>query len=492
MNRRHQILAGLTLIFILCFLLLSSQFPNNPGLPKFIRPHVSSSVSNASLGDQIQMSTVTATTAATFHQGASESTVGIESIKGLPSNKGPSLKDIKIALFETNGWHDEVLASYIHSIGSQQQVALRVFKQKLRFSIEDVLSDFDLPRGLPDYEQWQDFMEGESFYEPDILVMTTCELDFPHLGPRLAWLLKHGKTYIFCVIHNSDVWFKPESELDAVKPWAEKGRIAFIALSPAVAKTLEEKGMETWPRQGHNRVQRLIEYYAPIFPVKLPAPPATPEEQNRKQKFKDSIAIQGNFESFRRDYQGTFEKMQEYMSIQAKQLNSSGLSTSSDHQAQSQHQIQLSTLELHLIGYGEPHPKVPETIQDNVFLHELLPYRKFYDLLSTQSAILPAFATDIYLWRKASSSITASFISGSPLVADKELLRAYSYVGEDAVYLQADNKTDFETLKRVLSAPRQERIEKVRRVRERAKEVIEENVIKMGGWIRKAEGEMGE
>ena len=485
MNRYHQILAGLILTLILCFILLSSYFS------KFIRPYDSLNTSISHLEDQVQASTVTITTTATVTQVAAKSTAFVEGDKSPYPGEESSLKDIKVALFETNGWHDEVLAACIHSIGSQPQVALRVFKQNLRFSVEDVLSDFDLSRGLPKYEQWQDFLEGESFYKPDILVMTTCELDFPQLAPRLAWLLKQGKTYIYCIIHNSDRWFKPEPQLEIVRPWAEQGRIVFIALSPAVAKTLKEKGMETWPRQGQDKVPRLIQYYAPIFPAKLPALLAIPEGQDEKQKAKDSIAIQGNFESFRRDYHGAFERMQEYVSTHTQRSNPLDASSTGDREAQGQQTTQSSVLELHLIGYGTPHPEVPETIKNNVFFHELLPYRKYYDLLSTQSAILPVFATDIYLWQKASSSVPASFISGSPLIANKELLSAYSYIGEDAVYLQGDNETDFDVLGRVLRAPQSERGEKVRRVRERAMEVVEENVSKMGEWIRKATEEMG-
>ena len=49
-------------------------------------------------------------------------------------------------------------------------------------------------------------------------------------------------------------------------------------------------------------------------------------------------------------------------------------------------------------------------------------------------AVLPAFASPVYLTRKASSSVAAAIICGTPLLADPALLQAYSYLPPNAVF----------------------------------------------------------
>jgi len=54
-------------------------------------------------------------------------------------------------------------------------------------------------------------------------------------------------------------------------------------------------------------------------------------------------------------------------------------------------------------------------------------------------AVLPAFASNVYYTTKASSSVAAAIICGTPLLADHELLAAYSYLSEDAVILKVSS-----------------------------------------------------
>ena len=76
-------------------------------------------------------------------------------------------------------------------------------------------------------------------------------------------------------------------------------------------------------------------------------------------------------------------------------------------------------VKLHLIGHG-PHVQVPENIRNNVAFDEDLSYPDFYRLLSKSYAVIPAFASDTYLDRKASSTVPASLIAGVPLVARRK------------------------------------------------------------------------
>lgn len=503
MHRNLQVGIGVLFVLILFFSLLPKQYVHAPQLPNITWiDSVSNPTRNLAAPEKeaIPVSTVTVTATATVTRevgisGASHPAGAIDdqssgAVRAPAPKAYPGPKEVKVALFETNGWHDEVVASLIHSLGSQSQVDLRIFNENFRYGIQDVLAKFKLSRPMPVYENWKVFMKEEQ-YVPDIMVMTTCELDVAHLAPRLQKLIKEKRTYLFCIIHNSNVWFKPDKHLGIIKPWAQQGLINFIVLSEAVIKTMETKGMESWPRSGPDSVDRTIRYYAPIFPAYLPPVSAMVEEDKHKNaRGNDSFGMQGIFNSNRRNYNETFKNLQEFIDDREKQNEASGAASSADGRGDAA--TQDRNIQLSILGHleGEP-PAIPDKLKNSVQFHDSLNYTDFYQVLSQQFAILPAFADNKYLWKKASSSIAASFISGTPIVADEAILKAYSYIGEDAVYLQSANETDFDVLRRVLAGPREWRVEKMKRVRERAEEVIEENKSKMKAWITEAGARTG-
>lgn len=51
-------------------------------------------------------------------------------------------------------------------------------------------------------------------------------------------------------------------------------------------------------------------------------------------------------------------------------------------------------------------------------------------------AVLPAFASNVYYTSKASSSVATAITCGTPLLADEELLAAYSYLPQEAAFLK--------------------------------------------------------
>ena len=54
--------------------------------------------------------------------------------------------------------------------------------------------------------------------------------------------------------------------------------------------------------------------------------------------------------------------------------------------------------------------------------------QEFYQVISSAEAIVPAFAGDAYYRSTASSSVAAAFLCDTPLLADEQLLRHYSYL----------------------------------------------------------------
>jgi hypothetical protein len=61
-------------------------------------------------------------------------------------------------------------------------------------------------------------------------------------------------------------------------------------------------------------------------------------------------------------------------------------------------------------------------------------WQEYYRAIQGTLAVLPAFASPVYLTRKASSSVAAAVICGTPLLADAALLQAYSYLPPRAVF----------------------------------------------------------
>ncbi len=61
-------------------------------------------------------------------------------------------------------------------------------------------------------------------------------------------------------------------------------------------------------------------------------------------------------------------------------------------------------------------------------------------------AVVPAFASDHYYTTKASSSVAAALICGTPLLASAELLAAYSYLHANATFLQVKRLPPFMTV----------------------------------------------
>lgn len=57
-------------------------------------------------------------------------------------------------------------------------------------------------------------------------------------------------------------------------------------------------------------------------------------------------------------------------------------------------------------------------------------WQDYYRALHACIAVVPAFASPAYNLNKGSSSVAAAIAAGTPLLADRALLRAYSFLQE--------------------------------------------------------------
>lgn len=63
-------------------------------------------------------------------------------------------------------------------------------------------------------------------------------------------------------------------------------------------------------------------------------------------------------------------------------------------------------------------------------------WQDYYRVVQQALAVLPAFASSVYYTTKASSSVAAALICGTPLLANAQLLAAYSYMSRNATFHQ--------------------------------------------------------
>ena len=367
-------------------------------------------------------------------------------------------KTLDVAIAETNGWHDEVVSALAHSFGSQPDVQLHLYQAKSRFGMSEITTAFKLSHPLPT-SQSSDKLSNNST-TPDILVLTTGELDAVKLQPRLEQLLAGGHTYLYCVVHHGDHWNDAKLR-KVIAPWMDKGMIEFVTLSPHTVAFLKANGLKDW-----SPTSPIIKSITPLFPIPAPSP-------NRKgvidKQRELAFAIQGIYEPSRRDFDTIFSHLQSFV----------------DASNSREDEDKRSNVTLHLLGSGN-RPPVPSGLSDHVFFDEDLSYSEYYAVLSNTFAILPAFADKDYLDRKASSTVPASLLGGTPLVATREILAAYSYLPEDAVYLQKEGETELTAVGRILQMKAKERKDKMAKVRKACANIIESNVKLIEEWMKEA------
>ncbi|KAI4719197.1 hypothetical protein E4T48_04503 [Aureobasidium sp. EXF-10727] len=361
---------------------------------------------------------------------------------------------IQVTIFEHVRAHDEVDAALVHSIASQPNVNLTLYQQEPRFGSEKIFHAFGLnytgPLN-PDH-----FMGTDKHTTiPDFLVLTTCDLAWEGAPKRLEALLAQGKTRLICVTHHAD-WFAGEQRKSDIRPWVDANMVEFWTLSPHTATFLsntiaawDSNADEPWD----SPPSPPIRVFVPVFPVAAPNVTATESSEL-------SFAMQGDYDPHRRDYKHIFERLGNFLAAAEGDRNVS----------------------MHLVGQGQ-RPSVPANVASHVFFGQGLSYIDFYALLSRVSAVLPGFASPEYLDRKASSSVPASLIAGTPLVADRKLLAAYAYVEEDSVWLQEDGENEFDVVGRMLSASAEERAEKSEHAKQNAQKIIQGNIRRVGEWL---------
>jgi len=105
--------------------------------------------------------------------------------------------------------------------------------------------------------------------------------------------------------------------------------------------------------------------------------------------------------------------------------------------------------------------------------------------MSKSFAVLPAFASETYFDRKASSTIPAALIAGAPIVATEELLKAYSYMPREATWVARPGEGEMDVIERVID-DRDGFLKRRQAVRDFTKSLLEQNQANTKAWINEA------
>jgi hypothetical protein len=366
---------------------------------------------------------------------------------------------IRIAIVESAGVHDEVTAALVYAFGGHPNAELRLYFAHQRYKSDVIINDLELETPIMSVNNSNTFKKDvNELAPPHFVISTTCELDLEKkesIVDPLRHLLHNGTTHLFCLVHHADYWNKGK-HVDAVREWVDQERVDFIGLSQHTVDYLLQKSVTQWKDLQASVTART---FPPIFPV---------NQTNNETAREISLAMQGDYAPERRDYKRIFGSLDNVV----KKIN--GTAVTEDGQAD-------ETVKLHLIGHG-PHVEVPENIRSNVAFDEDLSYPDFYTLLSQSYAVIPAFASETYLDRKASSTVPASLIAGVPLVASEQILASYSYLPRDAVWLSQPDEREMETIERVVG-DRKVFLEKKDKVRVAAEKLMKENRLNVRKWM---------
>ena len=388
---------------------------------------------------------------------------------------GKKKRRLKVAIAESMGWHDEVYAAYVHAFLSQpaDDVELGLFFKGPRWGMPDLLRTFDnLPQSLPEYVYYD--INALNLFEPDVIVSVSCEYDLRELAKRLDFLYEGKKTYLFCTAHYANLWDERHEWIEpSLTKWIEAGLVSVVTLSPHVREAFHKPGwgLSPWESlKGHRDVESNetsapipwppVEVFVPVFP------PSNDSVGGERQGEDEgvSFAIQGGVTD-NRDY----SRVMNYLADLQRSTNS------------------ISDVSLHIIGSGgweaSVHESVPNSIQSQIFFDNNLDYLDYYAYLGAKTALLPAFSKDEYLETISSSSIPASLIGGIPVVATRAMLKSYSYLREEDVYVQEDGETELEAIHRVVQMSDEDRRAKTKTVNVMRDRMVKSNAKMVGGWI---------
>lgn len=392
-----------------------------------------------------------------------------EAVATIPRPSPVPRKELRVAVVESAGENEEVTAAMVYAFGRQPLSPLSLYLLEQRFQMGEIIKEFNISSPIVAEKASIDFADvvnGPT--PPQLLISSSCETDLIRLSDPFETLLKAGKTYLFCVVNDADRW--KEGELvDKIRPWVHQQMIDFVTLSSHTARHLRTRAIANWDFNATVTVQWL----PPVFPVNLPEPPTETAQQASNTfpfaLYTDADPSQNNYTDIFASVQSVFE--------QAKNVT---------NDVDTQH---ARNVVLHLLGRG-PAPKISSSLTQNIEYNSTITFREYYTLLSHSFALMPYLPLPHFLQSRSSPAVPAALIAGVPLIANVDLLEAYSYLPPDAVWMSTTGEGEMDTVRRVVQWSAPEHWRKRQVVKKRAARIMERNVELVEEWVGIAQRKM--
>ncbi|KAK9357659.1 hypothetical protein V1504DRAFT_463755 [Lipomyces starkeyi] len=195
-----------------------------------------------------------------------------------------------------------------------------------------------------------------------------------------------------------------------MRPWILKGQWHLGTLSQHVQKFVKQNFAEFFQTGTQVTYSPWVLY--PVFKL--------PDERVQLEITKPFVTIIGALQQYRRNYTKIFDQ---YVKVRPQ-------------------------VDLVLVGNGCP-LRAPRSIKNNLIYKRGLEYPQYFNEISRALLILPSFATEHYVQSQASSTIATSVITVTPPLVMRQMLSAYAYLTEDAVWIQEDWETEVEAISRI-------------------------------------------
>lgn len=323
------------------------------------------------------------------------------------------VKPRRILVREGGGYHEEVSTSFLASLSRSRRTRSTISLRKPRFDMESIN---DQIRWLHPPSKLGGMTLDPSEVarlDPHVVIAITCGDDLKERSSTYDDIFEQTRAILYCVVHHAERFKGKSPWARQTRKWIIARRIRFIALSDHVLQTLK-------PHIGNAPAVT----YPPIFDAG-----AKRVDDDQKQPY---FAMQGNIDTKRRSYKEVFSSLQKH----------------------SKETFMSNNIHSHLYVLGRGSlENVPQEIKGMIHIERALKYLDFYNVLANSIAIIPAFASYDYFVNKASSSVPASIISGTPLVVTQELLDSYTYLDKSAVILRKNQESELDAAYRFASLP---------------------------------------
>ncbi|KAK9456904.1 hypothetical protein V1511DRAFT_457024 [Dipodascopsis uninucleata] len=339
-------------------------------------------------------------------------------VNDVPQQRGHK----KIFLVNSPRYHFEIVLPFLNVFSNLKDVDVTLFAKPVgysRFGVRPWLDLYANPLGLNlmHIDNITNFL-GEEQAAPDLIFLTSCPEDVLEIYQSLDVFLARGSK-VMCLVHEAQKWNlnEPDNNKSPYKPqisymtnWIKKGQWELATLSNHVQNYVS-KNFATYFRTGSE-----VTYNPPIlYPVFR-----LPDSKINLDQVNPFVAIVGKLEPWRRDYNSIFR----------------------------QYAMFDPAVDLHLVGYGVE-LEAPESIKHRLSYLLGADFPQYFEEISKAVAVIPSFASKDYLRSQASSSIATAVIVTTPPLLTREMLGAYSYIPEEAAWIQEDGETEVEAFSRV-------------------------------------------